>query len=124
MKKLILFFLTALFFSCAMFKNLNENPFVGTFQVIVLDIDGVGDVPAVLTISKNSDDYDSRIVYKDNNVDTEMEVLSSYEIDDSTFVIEAFVDGMQVDFELNFEDGSITGMASGGYEVEGTRISK
>ena len=124
MKKLIPFFLTALFFSCAMIKNLDENPFLGTFQVIVLDIDGVGDVPAVLTISKNSEDYNSKIVYKDENIDTEMEVLSSYEIDNSTFVIEAFVDGMQVDFELNFEDGTITGIASGGYKVEGTRISK
>ena len=124
MKKLILFFLTTIFFSCATFKNQNLNPFTGTFQVIVLDIEGVGDVPGVLTISKSSDDYTSKIVYKEDGIDTEMEILSSYEIDDSTFMIEAFVDGMQVDFELNFKDDSITGMASGVYEVEGSRISK
>lgn len=124
MKKSILFFLTIIFLSCAIVKNQKTNPFTGTFQVIVLDIEGVGDVPGVLTISKSIDEYTSKIVYIDDGVDTEMEILSSYEIDDSTFMIEAYVDGMQVDFELNFEDDSISGMASGIYEVEGSRTSK
>jgi hypothetical protein len=51
MKKSFLLILLSFFLSCAIFKSQNINPFIGTFQVKVLDIDGV-DVPGVLTISK------------------------------------------------------------------------
>ena len=50
-----------------------------------------------------------------------MEILSSYEIDDKTFLIEAFVDGNQIDFELDFEGDTITGIVAGMFEVEGSR---
>lgn len=112
------YFLTISFIilSCAIFKSQNINPFIGTFQVKVLDIDGV-DVPGVLTISKKSDAYLSKIVYENDNIKKEMEILSSYEIDDKTFLIEAFVDGNQIDFEGD----TITGIAAGMFEVEGSR---
>ena len=120
MKKSFLLILLSFFLSCAIFKSQNINPFIGTFQVKVLDIDGV-DVPGILTISKKSDAYLSNIVYENDNIKKEMEILSSYEIDDKTFLIEAFVDGNQIDFELDFEGDTITGMAAGMFEVEGSR---
>ena len=110
MKKSFLLILLSLFLSCAIFKSQNINPFIGTFQVKVLDIDGV-DVPGVLTISKKSDAYLSKIVYENDNIKKEMEILSSYEIDDKTFLIEAFVDGNQIDFELDFEGDTITAVS-------------
>jgi len=122
MKKSFLLILLSFFLSCAIFKSQNINPFIGTFQVKVLDIDGV-DVPGVLTISKKSDAYLSKIVYENDNVKKEMEILSSYEIDDKTFLIEAFVDGNQIDFELDFEGDIITGIAAGMFEVEGSRTN-
>ena len=120
MKKSFLLILLSFFLSCAIFKSQNINPFIGTFQVKVLDIDCV-DVPGVLTISKKSDTYLSEIVYENDNIKKEMEILSSYEIDDKTFLIEAFVDGNQIDFELDFEGDTITGIAAGMFEVEGSR---
>lgn len=120
MKKSFLLTLLSFFLSCAIFKSQNINPFIGTFQVKVLDIDGV-DVSGVLTISKKSDAYLSKIVYENDNIKKEMEILSSYEIDDKTFLIEAFVDGNQIDFELDFEGDTITGIAAGMFEVEGSR---
>jgi len=62
MKKSFLLILLSFFLSCAIFKSQNINPFIGTFKVKVLDIDGV-DVPGVLTISKKSDAYLSKIVF-------------------------------------------------------------
>ena len=120
MKKSFLLILLSFFLSCAIFKSQNINPFIGTFKVKVLDIGGV-DVPGVLTISKKSDTYLSEIVYENDNIKKEMEILSSYEIDDKTFLIEAFVDGNQIDFELDFEGDTITGIAAGMFEVEGSR---
>ena len=120
MKKSFLLILLSFFLSCAIFKSQNINPFIGTFKVKVLDIDGV-DVPGVLTISKKSDTYLSKIVYENDNIKKEMEILSSYEIDDKTFLIEAFVDGNQIDFELDFEGDTITGIVAGMFEVEGSR---
>ena len=124
MKNLFLLFLFTGFISCSIFKSQDFNPFVGVFQVKVLDVDGAGDVPAILSIFKNNDNYISTIIYEIEGVENDMEILSSYEIDHTTFIIEAFLDGNQIDFELNFEDNKVTGIAAGAFEVEGYRIIK
>ena len=124
MKNLFLLFLFTGFISCSIFKSQDFNPFVGVFQVKVLDVDGAGDVPAILSIFKNNDNYISTIIYEIEGVENDMEILSSYEIDHTTFIIEAFLDGNQIDFELNFEDNKVTGIAAGTFEVEGYRITK
>ena len=124
MKNLFLLFLFTGFISCSIFKSQDFNPFIGVFQVKVLDVDGAGDVPAILSIFKNNDNYISTIIYEIGGVENDMEILSSYEIDHTTFIIEAFLDGNQIDFELNFEDNKVTGIAAGTFEVEGYRITK
>jgi len=124
MKNLFLLFLFTGFISCSIFKSQDFNPFIGVFQVKVLDVDGAGDVPAILSIFKNNDNYISTIIYEIEGVENDMEILSSYEIDHTTFIIEAFLDGNQIDFELNFEDNKVTGIAAGTFEVEGYRITK
>jgi len=124
MKNFFLLFLFTGFISCSIFKSQDFNPFVGVFQVKVLDVDGAGDVPAILSIFKNNDNYISTIIYEIEGVENDMEILSSYEIDHTTFTIEAFLDGNQIDFELNFEDNKVTGIAAGTFEVEGYRITK
>ena len=124
MKNLFLLFHFTGFISCSIFKSQDFNPFVGVFQVKVLDVDGAGDVPAILSIFKNNDNYISTIIYEIEGVENDMEILSSYEIDHTTFIIEAFLDGNQIDFELNFEDNKVTGIAAGTFEVEGYRITK
>jgi len=122
MKNFFLFLLFTSVISCASFKN--KNPFIGVFQVNVLDIDDVGDVPAILSIFKNKDNYTSTIVYEIDGVENELEILSSYEVDNTTFIIETFLDGNQIDFELNFDNDNISGIAAGIFEVEGTRLIK
>jgi len=124
MKNFFLLFLLTSFISCSVFKSQDFNPFVGVFQVKVFDVDGAGDVPAILSIFKNNDNYISTIIYEIDGVENDMEILSSYEIDHTTFIIEAFLDGNQIDFELNFEDNKVTGIAAGTFEVEGYRITK
>jgi hypothetical protein len=119
----LLFLLTG-FISCSVFKSQDFNPYVGVFQVKVLDVDGAGDVPAVLSIFKNNDNYISTIIYEIGGVENDMEILSSYEIDHTTFIIEAFLDGNQIDFELNIEDDKVSGIAAGTFEVLGYRITK
>ena len=38
--------------SCAAIKKTENDPFIGKYKMTVFNVDGVGDVPAVLTIGK------------------------------------------------------------------------
>ena len=84
----------------------------------VFDVDQVGDVPAVLTITKDKDSYNSSVSYKILDKEEVLNVISTYPLDNSTLLIESLIDNNQVDFELNFENSGFTGTAGGYYDLE------
>ena len=88
----------------------------------VFDVDQVGDVPAVLTITKDKDSYNSSVNYKILDKEEVLNVISTYPLDNSTLLIESLIDNNQVDFELNFENSGFTGTAGGYYDLEGEKI--
>lgn len=88
----------------------------------VFDVDQVGDVPAILTITKDKNLYTSTVNYKILNEEEILNVLSTYPLDSSTLLIESLIDNNQVDFELNFDNSSFTGTAGGYYDLEGKKI--
>ena len=108
--------------SCAAIKKTENDPFIGKYKMTVFNVDGVGDVPAILTITKRKKMYFSEANYKIFDEERSLDVISTYSIDSSTIIIESFVDGYQRDFELNFENGSFTGTAGGYYKIEGLKI--
>ena len=38
--------------SCASIQKTESDPFIGKYKMTVFNVDGVGDVPAILTITK------------------------------------------------------------------------
>ena len=123
MKKNISYFILLCFcLSCASLQKTESDPFIGKYKMTVFDVDGVGDVPAILTITKRKKVYYSEANYKILEEERSLDVISTYSIDSSTIIIESFVDGYQRDFELNFENSGFTGTAGGYYKIEGKKI--
>ena len=57
----------------------------------VYEIDQVGDVPAILTITKNKNSYNSTVNYKILEKEEVLNVLSTYPLDSSTLIIESLI---------------------------------
>lgn len=108
--------------SCAAIKKTENDPFIGKYKMTVFNVDGVGDVPAVLTIDKEKKIYNSQVNYKVFDEERILDVIATYPIDSSTIIIESLIDGSQWDFELNFENSSFSGSAGGIFEIEGEKI--
>ena len=122
MKNILLALVSLFFFSCSSLKSIKNDPFVGKYEMTVFDVDQVGDVPAILTITKDKNLYTSTVNYKILNEEEILNVLSTYPLDSSTLLIESLIDNNQVDFELNFDNSSFTGTAGGYYDLEGKKI--
>ena len=88
----------------------------------VFDVDQVGDVPAILTITKDKDSYNSSVNYKILDEEEVLNVISTYPLDSSNLLIESLIDNNQVNFELNFDNSNFTGTAGGYYDLEGEKI--
>ena len=108
--------------SCAALKSTETDPFIGKYKMTVLGVDQVGDIPAILTITKNKKLYYSDVNYKINDEERSLDIISTYSIDSSTLIVESLIDGSQIDFELNFEGSVFTGTAGGYYDIEGNKI--
>ena len=64
----------------------------------VFNVDGVGDVPAVLIIDKEKKLYNSEVNYKIFDEERSLDIISTYSIDSSTIIIESLIDGSQMGF--------------------------
>ena len=110
------------FLSCAALKSTENDPFIGKYKMTVLNVDQVGDIPAILTIKKDKKLYNSDVNYKINDEERSLDIISTYSVDSSTLIVESLIDGSQIDFELNFEGSVFTGTAGGYYDIEGSKI--
>ena len=123
MKTSLVYYVLLLFcLSCAAIKKTENVPFIGKYKMTVFNVDGVGDVPAVLTIDKEKKMYDSQVNYKVFDEERILDVIATYPVDSSTIIIESLINGSQWDFELNFENSSFSGSAGGIFEIEGEKI--
>ena len=123
MKISLVYYVLLLFcLSCAAIKKTENDPFIGKYKMTVFNVDGVGDVPAVLTIDKGKKMYISQVNYEVFDEERILDVIATYPIDSSTIIIESLIDGSRWDFELNFESSSFSGFAGGIFEIEGEKI--
>ena len=59
--------------SCGVQKNLKSDPYVGSYQMTVFEVDNIGDLPLYLDITKDGDKYASAITPQDGG-DFEFEI--------------------------------------------------
>ena len=80
MKNLFLSIVPIFFLSCASLKSTKNDPFIGKYKMTVFDVDQVGDVPAVLTITKDKDSYNSSVSYKILDKEEVLNVISTLKL--------------------------------------------
>jgi len=117
MKKAILFFSLLLIASCGVQKQAKApaDPYVGIFNITVLAVDGYGDIPIELTVTKENEAYKASF-----NEDTPIEIV------DTNFVngqleIDTYAQGYDILFEIKVEGDAVSGYMMGNFAIEGKR---
>ena len=123
MKKISLFLLVLFVASCGVNKNLTKDPYVGTYQMTVFEVDNVGDLPLYLDITQEGNTYASAITPQEEGGGFEFEINGT-SVEDGVFTIEAYVAGYDIYFELTIEGDEISGSLMGMFDVEGSRVEK
>ena len=89
MKKVLLLFSSSLILSCATLKK--SDPYVGSYDITIFEVDNIGDIPLTLNIFKIESGYTSTLIpqvaAENQDVDFEVDETS---IEDNIFTIEAF----------------------------------
>lgn len=112
-----------LFISCGVQKGINKDPYVGSYEMIVFEVDNIGDLPLYLDLTKEGDKYTAAINPKEGMQDVDFEVEGTT-LDEGIFTIEAYAAGYDIYFELTIEGDEVTGSLMNMFDVEGSRIQK
>ena len=119
MKKTLALFSLLLIVSCGVQKNLKNDPYVGSYQMTVFEVDNIGDLPLYLDITKEGDANASAIPTQEGgNFYFEIDGTT---LEDGVFTTEAYVAGYDIYFELTIEEDEISGTLMGMFDVEGSR---
>ena len=102
MKKILALFSLLFIVSCGVQKNLKRDPYLGSYQITVFEVDNIGDLPLYLDITKDGDEYASAITPQDGG-DFEFEIDGTT-LEEGVFTIEAYVAGYDIYFELTSEE--------------------
>tara|TARA_Y100001980_G_C14361110_1_gene168992 strand:- start:284 stop:658 length:375 start_codon:yes stop_codon:yes gene_type:complete len=122
MKKLIII-LAIFFYSCALKKAIDKDPFIGTYNMTVLEVENYGDIPLFLKILKDGSGYKSEIKPQNqtNGSDGDFKIYSTKKKVD-VFEIEANADGYDINFILKINEDNINGTMFDTFEVIGKKI--
>lgn len=113
---------TVLFFiSCGVQKNIVKDPYVGSYEMTVFEVDNFGDIPLFLDLTKEGDQYKAAITPQEGSEDVAFEVEGTT-FDEGTFTVEAYAAGYDIYFELTIEEDTVTGSLMGMFDLEGSRI--
>ena len=93
--------------SCAALKSTENDPFIGKYKMTVLSVDQVGDIPAILTITKDKKLYYSDVNYKINDEERSLDIISTYSVDSSTLIVESLIDSYELQIRVEYD---ITGL--------------
>lgn len=115
----------ALFFliSCGVQKSVTKDPYVGSYEMTVFEVDNFGDIPLFLDITKEGDQYKAAIKPQDGSQDVSFEVEGTT-FDEGSFTVEAYAAGYDIYFELTIEEDALSGSLMGMFDIEGNRIKK
>jgi len=116
---LLLLFLIA---SCGALKNTAKDPYVGSFDFTIFEVDNFGDIPIKMTLAKEGEEYISQMDFAgDGQAAGDIEITST-SLQDDVLTIEAYTSGYDIYFELSVEGDAISGSMMGMFDIEGVRI--
>ena len=116
---LLLLFLIA---SCGALKNTAKDPYVGSFDFTIFEVDNFGDIPIKMTLTKEGEEYISQMDFAgDGQAAGDIEITST-SLQDDVLSIEAYTSGYDIYFELSVEGDAISGSMMGMFDIEGVRI--
>ncbi len=123
MKKGVLFTLLIIFAACGAQKNIVTDPYVGTYNVTVFDVDTYGDIPLEITISKEGENYSSAVKGQGEAADSvSFEVNGTSKDENNTIIIDAYAGGYDLYIDLIISGDDVKGSLMGMFTLEGVRI--
>lgn len=119
MKKRISLLALLLIASCGVQKQTKApaDPYLGVFNITVLNVDGYGDIPIELTVTKENDAYTAAF-----DGDTPIEIIETNFANDQ-LEIETYAQGYDILFEIKVQGDAVTGYMMGTFDIEGQRAA-
>tara|TARA_Y100000746_G_C15191949_1_gene321745 strand:- start:38 stop:421 length:384 start_codon:yes stop_codon:yes gene_type:complete len=119
MKKILYLVALVFIFSCGISKNVNSDPYVGNYNMTILDVDQIGDIFLELYISKTNNGYESSFNFPEG--EESIEVISS-RVNNGFFEIESTYQQYELFMELEINKNKLSGTFMGMFDIEGKRI--
>tara|TARA_Y100000739_G_C20333454_1_gene339982 strand:+ start:186 stop:569 length:384 start_codon:yes stop_codon:yes gene_type:complete len=119
MKKILYLVALVFIFSCGISKNVNSDPYVGNYNMTILDVDQIGDIFLELSISKTNNGYESSFNFPEG--EESIEVISS-RVNNGFFEIESTYQQYELFMELEINKNKLSGTFMGMFDIEGKRI--
>jgi len=101
-----------------------KDPYVGSFNFTVFEVDNYGDIPVKLTINKEGENYISQMELASGGGTGNDMQINSTSFNDGVLTIEATASGFDIYFELTVDGDDISGAMMGMFDIEGTRIKE
>ena len=110
--------------SCGALKNTAKDPYVGSFDFTIFEVDNFGDIPIKMTLTKEGEEYISQMEFAGYGQAAGDIEINSTSLQDDVLTIEAYTAGYDIYFELTVEGDAILGSMMGMFDVEGVRIKE
>lgn len=121
MKNLLSFFLVVFVVSCGVQKKVPVDPYVGKYNITIFQVEGFGDIPLEMVISKAETGYNATLTDPAGNADV---AVASTTLNENEFSIEA--SSMGYDFYLNFAiaEDAVSGLMMDMFDLQGSRAKE
>ena len=121
MRKIGYILIIVFIFSCGINKSINSDPYVGNYNMIIFDVDQIGDIFLELSISKTTDGYESYFIFHEG--EDSIEVISS-KVNNGFFEIESTYQQHELFMELEINKNKLSGTFMGMFDIKGKRIKQ
>ena len=109
--------------ACGVQKSLKSDPYIGSYDMTVFEVDNIGDLPLNLVISKEGENYQAAITPRGEMQDVAFEI-DGVSFEQGLFTIEAYAAGYDIYFELSIEGDELSGSLMGMFDIEGSRVTE
>lgn len=121
MRHFLYVLMVAFLLSCGASKKAVVDPYVGKYEVTVFEVDGMGDIPVELIISKGESGYVAQML--DPSGTNEIEVMSTT-LNGTTFQMEATSMGIDFYLSIDIEGDSVSGSMMDMFNIGGSRVKQ
>ncbi len=118
MKNFLYLTLFCLVVSCGVKKKIAVDPYVGKYNITIFQVQGYGDIPLEMVISKNESGYKTELTDPAGNATID---VSSTALNDGEFNIEAYSMGYDIYLSVNIDQDVVKGVMMDMFDIEGVR---